>query len=307
MAKAKAKKGAAGKKASGSKYTAESIQVLTGLEPVRKRPGMYIGSTGIEGLHHLIWEVLDNSIDEAMAGHASQILIELLPDNMVAVEDNGRGIPVEKHKATKKSALETVMTVLHAGGKFGGKDSGYKVSGGLHGVGISVVNALSTFVRAEVKTGGKVWLQEYKRGVAQGKIKSTGNTRETGTKIAFQPDPEIFDTTDFNWKKIIDHVRQQAYLNKGVKIVIKDKREKSVKLRPDASGKKLEQASNEPLPDSYTFYFEGGLNAYIKNLTRNNDVIHDNIFYVSTMYKDMDVEIALQYTEDLKRSRIQFC
>lgn len=174
MAKPKNKK-VATKKTSGSKgYTAQSIQVLTGLEPVRKRPGMYIGSTGIEGLHHLIWEVLDNSIDEAMAGFASVITVTLLPGNMVSVEDNGRGIPVEKHKATKKSALETVMTVLHAGGKFGGKDSGYKVSGGLHGVGVSVVNALSTYVKAEVKTGGKGYEQEYKRGEAQGKLKSTG-------------------------------------------------------------------------------------------------------------------------------------
>jgi DNA gyrase subunit B len=288
------------------KYGAESIQVLTGLEPVRKRPGMYIGSTGIEGLHHLIWEVVDNSIDEAMAGFATDIVVTLLPGNKVSVEDNGRGIPIEKHKATKKSTLETVLTVLHAGGKFGGEEAAYKVSGGLHGVGVSVVNALSTYLKAEVKWQGKLYVQEYSRGKPKGIVKPTGPTRGKGTKITFQPDPEIFATLDFNWKKIIDHLRQQAYLNKGVKIIVKDQREETVRSRPDATGKKLEPSVNEPWPSMYTFYFEGGIKAYVKNLTRNNDTIHDTIFYVSKEHDGMQVEIALQYTDDFNPQEYTF-
>jgi DNA gyrase subunit B len=306
----KAAKQSSGKSSSSlkapKKYGAESIQVLTGLEPVRKRPGMYIGSTGIEGLHHLIWEVVDNSIDEAMAGFATDITITLLPGNKVSVEDNGRGIPIEVHKATKKSTLETVLTVLHAGGKFGGEEAAYKVSGGLHGVGVSVVNALSTYLKAEVKWQGKLYAQEYSRGKPKGSVKPTGPTRGKGTKITFQPDPEIFDTLDFNWKKIIDHLRQQAYLNKGVKIIVKDQREETVRSRPDASGKKLEPAEHEPWPNMYTFYFEGGIKAYVKNLTRNNDTIHDTIFYVSKEHEDMQVEIALQYTDEFNAQEYSF-
>ena len=194
------------KKASG--YTAEQITVLEGLDPVRKRPGMYIGNTAKEGLHHLIWEVVDNSIDEAMAGFAKNIVVTLLPNSQVSVSDDGRGIPVDIHKTTKVSALETVLTKLHAGGKFGG--DGYKVSGGLHGVGVSVVNALSTWVKAEVKRDGKLWVQEYKRGKPQYKVKAAANARGTGTTITFEPDPEIFTVLDFDWQYIIDHLRQQA-------------------------------------------------------------------------------------------------
>jgi hypothetical protein len=196
----------------GSSYGAKDIMVLEGLDPVRKRPGMYIGSTGIDGLHHLVWEVADNCIDEAMAGYAKNITIELLPDNMVAVTDDGRGIPVEVHSQTKKSTLETVLTVLHAGGKFGG--GGYKVSGGLHGVGVSVVNALSDYLKAEVERDGGMFVQEYKRGVPQGKVKRVGNSDRTGTKITFQPDGTILQALEVNAKTIMEHMRQQAYLTK---------------------------------------------------------------------------------------------
>ncbi|MFH0830714.1 MAG: DNA topoisomerase (ATP-hydrolyzing) subunit B [Parcubacteria group bacterium] len=312
VAKKTAKKASAkpsgGAKKSRNKavYGAEQIQVLTGLEPVRRRPGMFIGSTGIEGLHHLVWEVVDNSIDEAMAGFASDITVTLLPKNQVLVEDNGRGIPVERHKATKKSTLETVLTILHAGGKFGGEAAGYKVSGGLHGVGVSVVNALSIYLKAEVKREGKRWMQEYARGKPKGNVKAVGPARGTGTAITFQPDPEVFDTLDFNWKKIIDHLRQQAYLNKGVRITVKDEREMEVRKRPDATGKKFEPAVNEPWPSKFVFYFEGGIKAYVRNLVRNNDPIHDNIFYVSKQHEHMEIEIALQYTDDFNIQEYSF-
>ena len=197
-------------------YTAKDIYVLEGLEPVRKRPGMYIGSTSADGLHHLIWEVVDNSIDEAMAGYAKNIRVEILPGNRVAVTDDGRGIPVEIHKQTKKSALETVMTTLHAGGKFGGES--YKVSGGLHGVGVSVVCALSIWMKVEVSRDGGLYEQEYKIGVPQYKVKKTGNSASTGTKVTFEPDATIFTTVEFDVKRVIDHLRQQAFLTKGVKI-----------------------------------------------------------------------------------------
>ena len=189
----------------GSSYTAKDIYVLEGLEPVRKRPGMYIGSTGPSGLHHLIWEVTDNSIDEAMAGAATNVEVRLLKDNAVSVQDNGRGIPVDIHKQTKVSALETVRTTLHAGGKFGGES--YKVSGGLHGVGVSVVNALSIHLKTEVCKDGWLYSQEYKRGEKTGKVKKVGKCDLNGTKITFTPDSEIFKDINFNIKTIIDHFR----------------------------------------------------------------------------------------------------
>ena len=204
-------------------YGAEQITVLEGLDPVRKRPGMYIGNTAGTGLHHLIWEVVDNGIDEAMAGHADTIEIKLLPEGKVSVSDNGRGIPVEKHKVTKKSALETVMTTLHAGGKFG-EGGGYKVSGGLHGVGVSVVNALSVWMRTEVYRDGKIYAQEYKRGKATSKVKVVGKSKKNGTSQTFLPDPEIFSVTEFDWDRVVEHLRQQAYLTKGIKINIYDER-----------------------------------------------------------------------------------
>jgi len=282
------KKPVAQKVASGSEYTAKQITVLEGLAPVRKRPGMYIGNTAATGLHHLVWEVIDNSIDEAMAGTCKNIILELLPDNMVKVIDDGRGIPVEKHKTTKKSALETVMTVLHAGGKFG--DSGYKVSGGLHGVGVSVVNALSQYVRAEIKRDGKIWMQEYSRGKAKAKIKPIGKAKDTGTTIMFQPDPDIFSVLDFNLDTILDHLRQQAYLTKGVRISVVDKR--NVKR-----GQK---------PHQYVFYFEGGIASYVKHLNHHKASKHENAFYIEKESNGINVEVALRYVEEYQDTVYSF-
>ena len=268
-----------------SKYTADQIQVLEGLQPVRRRPGMYIGSTDSRGLHHLVWEVLDNSIDEAMAGHAKQITVTLRKDGSCCVTDDGRGIPVEKHKQTKKSALETVLTVLHAGGKFGGDDSGYKVSGGLHGVGVSVVNALSTKIVAEVFRDGKHYSQEFKDG---GKpvngLKTLGNSKQTGTKITFYPDPEIFkEGTEFNFEAVLTRSRQQAYLTKGVTISVTD----------DRTGQK------------YKFYFEGGIKSYIASLNQNRERLTD-IFYAEKEVPEALVEVSLQYTNAFNEEVLSF-
>ena len=264
-------------------YGAQQIQVLEGLEPVRKRPGMYIGSTGPAGLHHLIWEVVSNSIDEAMAGFGDEIIIRLLPDHMIAVEDHGRGIPVDPHPQFKVSAMELVLTKLHAGGKFGG--GGYKVSGGLHGVGVSVVNALSDYMRAEVKRDGELWAQEYKRGVPQGKVKVVGKSRGTGTTIIFQADPTIFETVEYDWKTVIDHLRHQAYLLKDLRFTVVDER------NPD--DKKV-----------YGFYFEGGIASYVRHLNHSKEAKHPNIFYANKLDEgtDVEVEVALQYTEDFSES-----
>ncbi len=271
-----------------SSYSAKNITVLEGLEAVRRRPGMYIGSTGVTGLHHLIWEVVDNSIDEAMAGHATQITITLLPDHYVSVTDNGRGIPVDIHPQQKVSALEVVMTILHAGGKFG--DSGYKISGGLHGVGVSVVNALSTDTKAEVHRDGEIWVQDYKIGVPVKKVRKIGTCKDTGTTITFRPDKSIFETIDFEWKTIIDHLRQHSYLTKGIHLIIKDQRsaeEKTVDVT----------ALNFPNP-VYQFYFEGGVGSYVRYLNHNNEAKHDTIFYVEKEAEGVNVEVALQYNND---------
>lgn len=255
-------------------YDASSIQVLEGLQAVRKRPGMYIGGTGIAGLHHLIWEVVDNSIDEAMAGYCKNIDVTIHADGSVSVADDGRGIPVGKQKQTGKSALETVMTVLHAGGKFGG--SGYKVSGGLHGVGVSVVNALSSYVRAEVRLDGKVYVQEFKDGGHPvGGLKTEGTSVGTGTTITFVPDPEIFEVIDFNYNTVLDRIRQQAYLTKGVKIKLTDER----------------------VGQCYAFYFEGGIKSYVDHLNRSKQVINEPIFYVEKQTDNTNVEIAVQYMD----------
>lgn len=267
------------KKRKDGEYTAKDIYVLKGLEPVRKRPGMYIGSTGIDGLHHLIWEVVDNSLDEAMIGHAKNIKIALLPNNRVKVSDDGRGIPVEKHKDTKKSALETVMTTLHAGGKFGGE--AYKVSGGLHGVGVSVVCALSTFMEAEVQRDGGVYKQEYFRGIVKTPVKKVGDSKKTGTTVTFEADPEIFPEIKYDLKKILNHLRQQAYLTKGVKISVEDLRVKGQEA-------------------SYAFYFEGGVGSYVKYLTSGNTPRHENIFSMSAVKSDVQVEAAFQYTQEME-------
>ncbi|MFH0951840.1 MAG: DNA topoisomerase (ATP-hydrolyzing) subunit B [Patescibacteria group bacterium] len=265
-------------------YTAKNITVLEGLAPVRKRPAMYIGNTATEGLHHLIWEVVDNSIDEAMSGYCNEIKVTLLPNSMVRVEDNGRGIPVDRHKQTKKSALETIMTMLHSGGKFG--DGGYKVSGGLHGVGVAVVNALSIYTKAEVKRDGKLWVQEYKQGKPTGKVKPTGKASGTGTTIVFQPDPEIFTTLEYNWDLILTHLRQQAYLTKGVSIHLYDQRTKP--------------------PAEYHFHFEGGIKSYVRHLNQNKDARHETPFYIDKTVKGIQVETALQYVDDFKEQIFTF-
>ena len=273
------------KKVSGGEYTASQITVLEGLEPVRKRPGMYIGNTAEAGLHHMVWEVVDNSIDEAMAGHCTEIVVTLTSDGMVSVEDNGRGIPVEIHKQTKTSALEIVLTKLHAGGKFG--EGGYKVSGGLHGVGVSVVNALSEYMRAEVKRYDKLWVQEYRRGKPQAKVKAIKPARGTGTNIYFKPDSEIFTTLEFKPKLILDHLRQQTYLTKGVKVIFADERDKKNKIY-------------------YTFYFEGGIASYVRYLNHTKEPKHDNVFYVQKELEDVQVEVALQYVNEYNETTLSF-
>jgi len=266
-------------------YTAKDIYVLKGLEPVRKRPGMYIGSTGIDGLHHLIWEVVDNCLDEAMAGYAKNIDVVLLPNNRVKISDDGRGIPVEKHADTKKSALETVMTTLHAGGKFGGE--AYKVSGGLHGVGVSVVCALSTFMEAEVCRDGGRYTQEYFRGSPKTAVKKVGDSKKTRTTVTFDADPQIFPEIKYDTKRILNHLRQQAYLTKGVKISFLDQRIKGQE-------------------DSYTFYFEGGVASYVKYLVLGNTPRHSNIFSVASTKDDIFVEAAFQYTQEMECTEESF-
>ena len=280
------KKKLAKKTTAALSYGAESITVLEGLEPVRKRPSMYIGSTSAAGLHHLIWEVVDNGIDEAMAGYATEIKVILLANGMVEVADNGRGIPVGIHKTTKVSALETVLTKLHAGGKFG-EGGGYKVSGGLHGVGVSVVNALSEYLKAEVYREGKIWQQEYQRGKPLKKAKPVGTTRKTGTVITFRPDAQIFEELEFNWGKILDRLRQQAYLTKGITIKVTDRR----------SGHRSKD---------YAFYFEGGIKAYIKSLNQNNPVKNETIFYIEKEINDSKVEVALQYNDGFNEIVLAF-
>ncbi len=266
-------------------YKASSIQVLEGLEPVRKRPGMYIGSTGSKGLHHLIYEVVDNSLDEAIGGYANHIKVSLLEDNMVKVEDNGRGIPVDIHEKTKKSALETILTTLHAGGKFGG--SAYKISGGLHGVGISVVCALSSYLKAEIKKDKGIYVQEYDTATPRDTVKKIGTTKETGTSITFKPDETIFKEINFNRKTILDHLRQQAYLTKGVRIDFYDLRDKEN-------------------PFEYHFYFEGGLKAYLNYLIRDIKVLNPTPFYVGKEKDGIFVEVALQYIDEIEPTEESF-
>ena len=285
-------------------YGADQISVLEGLEPVRRRPGMYIGSTGVDGLHHLVWEIFDNSRDEAMAGHASHIEVVLLPNDEVRVADNGRGIPTDIHPKTKVSALETVMTVLHAGGKFGGEGSGYKVSGGLHGVGASVVNALSIRTRALVHREGHMYFQEYSQGVVKAPVKKIGTSKAHGTIITFTPDKEIFkETTNFDWKTIVDRLRQQAYLVKKLKVTIIDAREMKDKIKTDDifwfKDLKIEAPST-------SFYFEGGLISLVRHYNKLQKPIHDSIFYCEKWQDNVGVEVALQYIDDLTPRIIPF-
>ncbi|OGG90914.1 DNA gyrase subunit B [Candidatus Kaiserbacteria bacterium RIFCSPLOWO2_12_FULL_53_8] len=280
------------KKGASNAYGAEQIQVLEGLEPVRKRPGMYIGSTDQRGLHHCVYEIVDNSIDEAMAGHCDSIMIILHDDGSVSVEDNGRGIPVDLHPKTKKPALEVVLTMLHAGGKFGGDDSGYKVSGGLHGVGSSVVNALSSLMHAEVYRGGQIHMQEYKRGVTQNKIKVLGTTKKRGTLIRFYLDPEIFDSMEFSMATLLDHFRQQAYLTRGITISVLDERSE----RPE--GDKI-------LPRHYRFHFEGGIASYVQHLNEGKGPIGDVIHFEKDL-PDGFVEVSMQYSNAFQEHVITF-
>ena len=267
------------------KYDASSIAVLEGLEPVRKRPGMYIGSTSVEGLHHLVWEVVDNGIDEAMAGFATEIIVKLLPDHYISVFDNGRGIPTDIHPQTKVSALETVMTKLHAGGKFGG--DGYKVSGGLHGVGVSVVNALSNYLKVEVRRDGKLWEQEYKRGVPKAKAKPVGSAKGTGTTVTFLADDTIFPSLDYNRETILDRLRQQAYLIGGIRITVIDERD-----------------PKQHLP--YTFWFEGGVTSYVRFLNRHTRALSEP-FFIAKEKDGVVVDCAIQYNEEYKETVLPFC
>ena len=269
-------------------YGSSNIQILEGLEPVRKRPGMYIGSTGEKGLHHLVWEIVDNSIDEALAGICTHIEVEILPDGFISVSDNGRGIPTAIHKKTGESAAEAVFTVLHAGGKFDG--SSYKVSGGLHGVGASVVNALSEKLEVIIKRDGKIFKQEYERGKRLYKLKIIGETEEHGTKVTFKPDAEIFrDTTTFVFETIRVRLQQSAFLNRGLRITLTDSRvQDQVK--------------------SVSYCYEGGIKEYVEYLNKNksSNPIHNNIFYVSKTIDKIEVEIAMQYTEDYNSSIYSF-
>ncbi len=291
------------KKGNGHHYNASDISVLEGLEPVRRRPGMYIGTTGPEGLHHLVWEIFDNSRDEAMGGFCNDIEVVLLPENRVRIADNGRGIPIDIHKKTKVSALETVMTTLHAGGKFGGE--GYKVSGGLHGVGASVVNALSIYCKVEVHRDNGKYVQEYSQGKKKSAIKKVGNSKLHGTIVTFEPDVEIFKNIKFEWHTVINHIRQQAYLVKRLKISIINAREWDNKKGLDDNDVFYFRDLGLELP-SISFYFEGGLISLIKYYNKFQKPIQDKIFHVEKELDGVGVEVALQYVDDIVDRIIPF-
>ena len=256
-------------------YNAEDIQVLEGLDPVRKRPGMYIGSTGPRGLHHLVYEIVDNSIDEALAGFCKNIKITIHDNNSVSVEDDGRGMPVDMHPKMNKPAVEVIHTILHAGGKFGG--GGYKVSGGLHGVGASVVNALSEWMTVEVKRNNKIYRQTYSKGGTTSELNIVGETKKTGSRTIFMPDREIFDEIDFNFSTLEYRIREMAFLNKGVKITLKDEREDKKKTE--------------------VFYYEGGIKEFVKHQNKNKDAIHKEVIYFEVKKEEHEVEVAMQYTD----------
>jgi DNA gyrase subunit B len=271
-----------GNEAGGHRYDAASIKVLGGLEAVRKRPAMYIGSTGEMGLHHLVWEVVDNSVDEALAGFCDEINVVVHEDNSVTVTDNGRGIPVDMHATEKRAAAEVVMTVLHAGGKF--DSDTYKVSGGLHGVGVSVVNALSDWLELEIWREGEVWEQTYNEGKPKAKLKSTGKTRKTGTKITFHPDPTIFEGHKYNYEILAQRLRELAFLNKGLKITLTDERsDKSVEFR-----------------------FSGGIAEFVKHLNKGKQVLHDSPIYMEGKRDTVEIEIALQYNDSYTENVFAF-
>lgn len=266
----------------GRIYTAEEIQVLTGLEPVRKRPGMYIGSTGKRGLHQLVYEVVDNSIDEALAGVCDTIKVIIDKDNSITVEDNGSGIPVETHPQTGKSTVETVLTILHAGGKF--NNSAYKVSGGLHGVGISVVNALSEWLIVRVKRNGKEYMQKFERGVPTSELETIGDASGTGTTISFKPDKEIFDTIEFDFETLEFRFREMAFLNRGVLIILQDKR----------------------IDEKTEFHYEGGIKSFVEYINRNKNPIHKDIIYFEGERDNTIVELAMQYTDSYSENIYTF-
>ncbi|PIQ35565.1 MAG: DNA topoisomerase IV subunit B [Candidatus Yonathbacteria bacterium CG17_big_fil_post_rev_8_21_14_2_50_43_9] len=282
-------------------YGAEDIVVLEGLEPVRKRPGMYIGSTGPEGLHHLIWEIFDNSRDEAMGGFADHIEVALLPGNRVRVVDNGRGIPTDIHTKTKVSALETIMTTLHAGGKFEG--TSYKVSGGLHGVGASVVNALSVYTKVEVHRDGAIHMQEYERGKRKAIVKKVGTTKFRGTIVTFEPDELIFKEMGWNWNQIVNHLRQQAYLVKGLQINIIDAQKYDGKLKLD---NEVFLADFQLEVPSMSFYFDGGLVSLVRFYNQHQKPVHKNICYVEKEMDSVMVEVAFQYIDDISSRELAF-
>ncbi|MBP7222898.1 MAG: DNA topoisomerase (ATP-hydrolyzing) subunit B [Sedimentibacter sp.] len=263
-------------------YGADQIQVLEGLEPVRKRPGMYIGSTGERGLHQLVYEVVDNSIDEALAGYCDTIMLTINEDNSIEVVDNGRGIPIETNKKTGKSTLETVLTVLHAGGKF--DNDAYKVSGGLHGVGVSCVNALSDYMVAEVNWNGKKYRQRYERGIPKTEVELIGKTKQTGTSITFIPDPTIFDTLEFNYTTIKHRMRELAFLNRGIKIILEDKRSK---------------IKNE-------FHYEGGIKEFVRYLNSKKEPLHNDVIFTEGDKDKVIVEIAIQYTDSYNENIFSF-
>jgi DNA gyrase subunit B len=267
-----------------TKYDESQIQVLEGLEAVRKRPGMYIGSTSSAGLHHLVYEIVDNSIDEALAGYCTEIKVDINPDNSVTVDDNGRGIPVGIHPQEGIPTVQVVLTILHAGGKFGG--GGYKVSGGLHGVGSSVVNALSEKLEVEVSDGKHIHYQSYERGKPTCELKVIGDTKRTGTKITFKPDPEIFETLEFDYDVLLKRLREQAFLNKGIKILFTDKREEK--------------------PETVTLYAEGGIKEFVSYINKNKDPLHDDIIYFEAQRNDMMVEVAMQYTDAYSEAILSF-
>ena len=267
------------------RYTAADIQVLEGLEAVRRRPGMYIGSTDQRGLHHLIYEIVDNSVDEAMAGYCDQVVVTIHKDGAISSSDNGRGIPVGRHPTTGVSALETVMTILHAGAKFGG--TGYKVSGGLHGVGASVVNALSTHLKAQVRRDGYLHEQEYRKGLREGPIRKVQPAEGTGTKIIFKPDPEIFTELDYDFDTLADHFRETAYLNKGLEIKLIDER--------------------RPIEDSeLTFFFEGGISSFVRHMNRNRGAVTVLPIYIQKFADGSSIEIAMQYNNGFSENTLSF-
>ena len=264
-------------------YDESNIQVLEGLEAVRKRPGMYIGSTSSRGLHHLVYEIVDNSIDEALAGYCKEIQVFINEDNSITVIDDGRGIPVGIHPKMGIPAVEVVFTILHAGGKFGG--GGYKVSGGLHGVGASVVNALSEYLEVEISDGKNIHFQRYERGKSTDKLKIIGETNKTGTKVTFKPDGEIFEDLIYDYSILLDRLREQAFLNKGIKIILTDKREEDKKKE---------------------LYYEGGIISYVEWLNKSKEGIHENPIYMEAQKKDTNVEIALQYTTSYTETIVSF-